>query len=254
MTRTVLITGCSSGFGRAMVPAFANRGWRVIAGVRGGGPDAVDLDVDDAASRERVVASLDRLDCLVNNAGFAIFGAFEEASEAEIRAQLETNVISAMLLTKACLPLLRASRGRIINISSVLGYVGFPMMSLYAASKFALEGWSESLRYELRPHGVEVALVEPGGHRTRFGDNALLTAPLEAYAAQRERFRAFRERLKQRGGRPPERVAERIAEMATSQSPMPARVRVGRDARAAWLVRKWLPARLSESIFERSGR
>src|SRR5947209_11075688 len=102
-----------------MVPAFASRGWRVIAGVRGGrarvalDAEVVDLDIADAGQRTRVVGSLERLDCLVNNAGWAMLGPFEESSEADIREQLETNVVATMLLTKECLPLLRASRGRI---------------------------------------------------------------------------------------------------------------------------------------------
>jgi NAD(P)-dependent dehydrogenase (short-subunit alcohol dehydrogenase family) len=256
MSRVVLITGCSSGFGQAMVPAFAKRGWRVVAGVRGGGQladaEVIDLDVTNGEDRRRAAAALDRVDCLVNNAGWALFGAFEESSEEEIRAQLETNLVAAMLLTKALLPQLRASRGRIVNVSSVMGYFGFPMMSVYAASKFALEGWSESLRHELRPHGVEVALVEPGGHRTRFAENARWpAAPMDVYARQRERFRALRQSLLSRPALPPEAVAERIAEMASSPKPMPLRLRVGRDALAAWLLRK-LPSRLAEAAAARA--
>lgn len=259
MTRVVLITGCSSGFGLAMVPAFAARGWRVIAGVRGGrarvnvDAEVVDLDIADAAQRARVIGSLERLDCLVNNAGWAMFGPFEESSEADIRDQLETNVVATMLLTKDCLPLLRASRGRIVNISSVLGTTGFPMMSLYCASKFAIEGWSESLRHELRPHGVEVAIVEPGGHRTKFSENARWpSAQLAAYASHRESFRAFRQRLVSRPGASPETVARRVAEIASSASPMPLRVRVGSDARMTWLMRRLLPSRFADKLLARA--
>ena len=250
MMPVVLITGCSSGFGRAMVPAFEKRGWRVIAGIRGGD---VDLDITSGEQRRRVVASLERLDCLVNNAGWAMFGPFEESSEADVRDEMETNVIGTMMLTKECLPLLRAARGRIINMSSVLGYTGFPMMSLYCASKFAIEGWSESLRHELRPHGVEVTIVEPGGHRTKFSENARWPAQqLDSYARHRESFRAFRERLVTRPGASAEIVADRIAAMASSKSPMPLRMRIGRDARTAWLVRRLLPSRVADRLVARA--
>src|ERR1700759_3086438 len=141
MSRVVLIPGCPSGFGLAMIPEFVARGWRVVATARGGGerlapmlaelhvdPSMVEvreLDVTDAAQRVAVAASLPRLDCLVNKAGWGRFGPFEESSEAQIRAIFETDFFGAALLTKACLPLLRASRGRIINISSVFGFSGF---------------------------------------------------------------------------------------------------------------------------------
>ena len=131
--KTVLITGCSSGFGRGLV----------------------------------------KLDALVNNAGYGLFGVFEELSEDLIRKQMEVNFFGCVLLTQALLPSIRATRGVILNLSSMLGFFAPPMSSLYCASKFAIEGWSESLHFELAPHGVRVVLIEPGSFNTQFGSNLM---------------------------------------------------------------------------------
>lgn len=261
MTHTVLITGCSSGFGRAMVPELAARGWRVIAGVRGGraraeGLDAevVDLDITSHEQRRSAVASLERLDCLINNAGGGMFGPFEETSESELRDIFEMNFIATLLLTRECLPLLRATQGRIVNLSSVFGYTGFPMSSIYCASKFALEGWSESLHHELRGAGVKVTLVEPGGFRTRFGANVRWPETrLDAYAVQRAAMVAFRERRLAKKAKPPEIVARLVAKLVSSDA-APVRLRVGSDARAMWLMRKWLPEAVGDRLFARMVR
>lgn len=241
-----------------MVPVLARDGWRVIAGVRGGrertsdlDAEVVDFDVTSEEERRRVVGSLERLDCLINNAGGALFGPFEEISEGELRATFETNFFAALTLTRECLPLLRASRGRIVNISSVFGYTGFPMSSIYCASKFALEGWSESLHHELRPHGVGVTLVEPGGFRTRFGVNARWPKRrLESYAKQRAAMSAFRDKLSAGKGKAPEPVARAVAKLLASDA-APIRLRVGADARATWLLRKWLPEAIGDRLFAR---
>lgn len=259
MKRTVLITGCSSGFGKELVPALASRGWRVIAGVRGGreragelDAEVVDLDITDDAQRRAVVAGLERLDCLINNAGSAIFGPFEECSEREIRELVETNLFGALLLTRECLPLLRAVRGRIVNVSSIFGVTGFPMTSLYCATKFALEGWSESLHHELRPHAVRVTLVEPGGFRTKFGANARWPERrLDAYVAQRSSMAAFRERIAARRGKSPQPVVRAVTRLVESEA-NPIRIRVGSDARATWLLRKWLPEAIGNRVMSRA--
>src|SRR5262245_25417622 len=189
--KTVLITGCSSGFGQLLVPEFLRDGWQVIATMRGaekrqalfskelqqyGDQLAILLlDVTNAEERRAVRDFIKerfggRLDCLVNNAGYGLFGAVEDLSEAQIRQQMEVNFFGLVLLTQILLPQLRQSRGRVINISSVLGFMAMPMSVMYCASKFAVEGFSEGLAYELEPHGVQVALVEPGAFRTNFAE------------------------------------------------------------------------------------
>jgi NAD(P)-dependent dehydrogenase (short-subunit alcohol dehydrogenase family) len=192
MTRTVLITGCSTGFGEATARLFASRGWNVAATMRrpeAGAALAVlgnvlvtRLDVQDPASIDAAVAEaiarFGRIDVLVNNAGFGLFGVFEAASREKIREQFDVNVFGVMDVTRALLPHFRANRaGTIINISSGAGVFTLPMISLYCASKFALEGFSEALSYELAPLGIAVKLVEPGGvTKTGFGERSATEA------------------------------------------------------------------------------
>jgi NAD(P)-dependent dehydrogenase (short-subunit alcohol dehydrogenase family) len=178
MPRTVLITGCSTGFGEATARLFADRGWNVIATMRrpeagaalGEFPNILvtRLDVQDLASIDSAlaegIARFDRIDALVNNAGFGLFGVFESTVREKVREQFDVNVFGMMDVTRAILPHFRANQsGIIINISSGAGVFTLPMISLYCASKFALEGFSESLAYELSGLGITVKIVEPGG-------------------------------------------------------------------------------------------
>jgi NAD(P)-dependent dehydrogenase (short-subunit alcohol dehydrogenase family) len=178
MTQTILITGCSSGFGRAAAQRFANAGWNVVATMRNpaaaGDLDGQDnilvtaLDVQDAASiRSAVAAGIERfgaIDALVNNAGFGLHGMFEETPTAKVFEQFDVNVFGMMETIRAILPHFRArKKGMIVNISSGAGVFALPASTLYNASKFALEGFSEALAYELAPLGITVKIVEPGG-------------------------------------------------------------------------------------------
>ena len=187
--RTVLITGASMGLGEATTKALAGRGWRVFATMRNldkrtplerwsqesGLRERVEfeqLDVTDAQSiRNAVAATLarsgNRLDAVVHNAGIAVGGAFEELRAADTRHVMETNFFGVLNLTRECLPVFRAQRqGRIVIVSSFMGLSGQPANSIYCASKFALEGWAESLAYELEPFGIHVIVVEPALYRT----------------------------------------------------------------------------------------
>ena len=173
---SALITGTSSGLGRGVAERLTVLGWDVLGTVlapeHGDGLpfETVVADVtDDAAMAELGVAVGERwggLDALVNNAGFALGGPWEELMPAELRRQLDVNLVGAMALTGACLPALRTSRGVVVNVSSVSGQAGDALMGAYNASKFGLEGASEALRAEVRPFGVRVVLIEPGPFRT----------------------------------------------------------------------------------------
>ena len=177
MKKTVLITGSSSGLGRATARLFASTGWTVVATMRDPSVDTdlgqlddvlvVRLDVENPASiEEAIAAGIERfghIDVLVNNAGFGLFGVFESASSAQIREQFDVNVFGVMNVTRALLPHLRErGTGVIVNISSGAGVFGFPLLSLYTASKFALEGFSESLSHEMHSQGIVVKIIEPG--------------------------------------------------------------------------------------------
>lgn len=177
MNKTVLITGTSSGFGASATNYFAAKGWNVIATMRdtsksaGFGSENIfvtKLDVEDPASiNEAIRAGTERfgkIDVLVNNAGYGLFGVFESVSAEAIQNQFSVNVFGAMDVTRAILPHFRENKsGVIINVSSGAGAIGFPMASVYSSSKFALEGWSEGLRYELASLGIKVKVIEPGG-------------------------------------------------------------------------------------------
>ena len=178
MNKTVLITGTSSGFGASAANYFAAKGWNVIATMRDTGKTTglsntgnifiTKLDVEDQTSiRNAVQAGIDRfgkIDVLVNNAGYGLFGVFESVSVAAIKNQFAVNVFGAMDVTRTILPHFRENNsGVVINVSSGAGAIGFPMASVYSASKFALEGWSEALRYELASLGIKVKVIEPGG-------------------------------------------------------------------------------------------
>jgi NAD(P)-dependent dehydrogenase (short-subunit alcohol dehydrogenase family) len=177
MNKRWLITGAGSGLGRALASAALARGDRVAVTLRGGDdlPGALSyrLDLQDGPALAQAVTTADRelggIDILVNNAGYGLIGAVEEASDAEVREQFEVNFFAAMTAMRAVLPMMRKRRaGHIVNISSVSGLVGWPSLGIYSASKFALEGASETLALEVAPLGIKVTLVEPGGLRTDF--------------------------------------------------------------------------------------
>lgn len=186
MTKTVLITGCSSGFGQAAACLFADKGWNVVATMRNPA-EACDeypnvfvtkLDVQDRSTIKSAVADgiarFGRIDVVINNAGYGLFGVFEGTSREKVQDQFDVNVFGVMDVIRETLPHFRENRsGLYINVSSGAGVFGLPMISLYNASKFALEGFSESLSYELASLGISVKIVEPGGVlETKFGQRS----------------------------------------------------------------------------------
>jgi len=201
MNKTVLITGTSSGFGAATANYFAAKGWNVIATMRDTGKDGnldksenifvTQLDVQDKNSIDKAIAEginhFGNIDVVVNNAGYGLFGIFESASREAIQTQFDVNVFGAMDVTRAVLPHFRSQKsGTIINVSSGAGAIGFPMASIYSSSKFALEGWTEGLRYELTSLGITAKIIEPGGalqtsFMNRMGDEGLGLQLIEDY-------------------------------------------------------------------------
>jgi len=188
MKKTVLITGASSGFGKETVKLFHQKGWNVIATMRSPEKEAAlaamsnvlvtRLDVTDKASIDSAVASgigaFGGIDVLVNNAGYGTLGALEAAPDDVIRQQFEVNFFGLIDVVKAVLPGMRARQsGVIVNVSSIGGKVTFPFCSLYHATKFAVEGLTESLQYELNPLGIRTKIVEPGGYKTEFAGRSM---------------------------------------------------------------------------------
>ena len=229
---TVLVTGSSSGFGLAIAQRFAARGWNVVATARNpasipgwAGGDriaALPLDVTDEASVAAAVAATIRrfgaIDVLVNNAGYGLFGPLEGTTAEQLEAQFRTNVFGTAAVIRHVLPGMRARRrGVIVNMSSLAGRTADPFASAYDATKFAIEGLSESLRYELEAHDIRVKLVEPGHFKTDFIARSLQMASHDAYQAQLANWMAWVTRSDV-DAPPPEKVAETVFKAATDRS------------------------------------
>jgi NAD(P)-dependent dehydrogenase (short-subunit alcohol dehydrogenase family) len=258
--RVVVVTGVSSGIGASTARLLAEKGWRVFGTVRSEAtavPDGVErvvLDVCDDASIERgvreVLSRAGRIDALVNNAGGTIVGAIEETDTEQAQALFDVNFFGVVRVTRRVLPILRAQRsGRIVFMSSVVGFLPAPFMGFYAASKHALEGYCESLDHEVRAFGVRALLVEPGFMKTRIDANAARAAhPMAEYADARQRVSAGVAASVERGGDPAV-VANAVLAALSDWSPK-LRYPVGKGAAMLATLRRWMPA----SLFDRSLR
>ena len=263
----VLITGASSGIGMSTALYMAEKGYHVIAtsrvmerladlkaeAARRRLPIAgVELDINSetglSEKLEAIAEEHGPIDVLVNNAGYGLFGPVQTLAPDELRAQFETNVFAAVRLIRGVLPaMISQGRGTIVNVSSVVGRVGLPFHGAYASSKFALEGLSESLRTELWPHGIRVALVEPGLFRTRFPENQAAAAGIDSedgdpYRRHIEQYKARRDGFFQRG-RDPIRVAKVVHRIVESRRPR-LRYQVGIESYLGVLAARLLPERV----------
>jgi NAD(P)-dependent dehydrogenase (short-subunit alcohol dehydrogenase family) len=261
----VLITGVSSGIGRAVAGAFAAKGFEVFGTSRNPqrtepvpGVELVQLDVADdasvAAAVSTVVQRAGRIDILVNNAGVGVFGAAEETSIAQAQQLFDTNFFGLVRLTREVLPHLRAQgSGRIINIGSVLGFLPSPYGSFYAASKHAVEGYSESLDHETREFGVRVSVVEPGYTNTSFEANATdADSPIDSYAQIREHVKQVIGKAV-RAGDDPAVVAQAVLKAATSRTPK-LRYPAGPLARQLTVLKKFAPAALLDKGIRKANK
>jgi NAD(P)-dependent dehydrogenase (short-subunit alcohol dehydrogenase family) len=249
-----LVTGVSSGIGRVTAAELAGHGFRVFGTVRaiaGAAPEGVELvtmDVRDESSIARAVAEVlsrvGRIDALVNNAGSSIVGAVEETDTGQAQALFDVNFFGAVRVTRAVLPTMRAQRrGRVVFVSSVAGFVPAPFMGFYAASKHALEGYSETLDHEIRTLGIRSLLVEPGFMKTRIGDNsARATSHIEDYAKARARAEA-NIATAVNVGEDPALVAKVIHQAITAGHPR-LRYQVGKGSRTLARLRSLMPATL----------
>jgi NAD(P)-dependent dehydrogenase (short-subunit alcohol dehydrogenase family) len=254
-TRPVaIVTGAYTGLGKFAAAALVEAGFEVVGTsrntdglVKHEGVTFFDLDVtsDDSVALliKRVLAQFGRIDVLVNNAGMGASGASEESSIAQAQRLFDINVFGVMRVTNAVLPQMRAQRsGRIINISSIFGFMPAPFMAAYSATKHAVEGYSESVDHEVREYGIRVLLVEPGGTRTGFDDNTTPPDnPLESYARQRQATNgAVAEEVN--NGDDPRTVAKAIVVAATDSKPK-LRYPASPKARQLSTMRRFVPAR-----------
>lgn len=270
---TVLITGTSTGFGLVTTVELAKRGWNVIAtmrdlGKRAGLDNAVatanvqglvsveQLDVTDPKSIDAAIARLDAqgrpLDAVVHNAGVAVGGAFEDLSEANIRRVMEVNYFGVLALTQKLLPGFRVRRrGRILIVSSESAFAGQPANSPYCASKWAVEGWAESVAYELAPFGIDIILIEPGAYRTNIWESSPRVLPeTSAYRPLLRHLEVTVDTYVAKSARDPIEVAKAIANALDAPRPR-FRTAVGPTAKFMHLARGKLPSRTVRKIFGR---
>lgn len=268
--KVILITGSSSGFGKEMTVDLLKAGHRVIASMRNAHerehlfsnipenlkanltllPLDVTLEEERKATSQFIKEKFDgKLDILVNNAGYGMYGALEDISEEQIRHQLEVNFFGATLLIRELLPYLRESKGKIINISSLMGRFSLPLGSVYSASKYAMEGITEGLYYELKPFGVQITTVEPGAHRTGF-----IKAVIWGEGSKNEKspyyfltnaLEGFMQKMASRDKGTPSKGVSVLVQKLINSRKMPRRVLVGKDAVATGWMQKILP----ESIY-----
>jgi len=256
--RVVLVTGASSGIGQATARHLAARGWRVFGTSRRSaavaesrepnGVDMLAMNVDDDGSVAdafgAIMEKTGRLDAVVNNAGWALMGPIEDTSMAEARAQMETNFFGVLRVCRAALPIMRTQQaGALVNISSLAGIFGMPFSGIYCAGKFAVEGLSESLRWETRPFGIRVVLIEPGDTRSQLPANRRTAAPLRHASAYEQMFARFQakqaqDEAKAPGPEPVAALVERVL-----NDPRPAmRYTIGMpDQRMVGPLKRWLP-------------
>jgi NAD(P)-dependent dehydrogenase (short-subunit alcohol dehydrogenase family) len=271
---TALVTGSSSGFGLLTAVSLAKQDWEVVASMRdpekraaldaaaaaagvGDRVHVVVLDVTDGASIQQGVKEAEAiaggaLDAVVCNAGIAVAGVFEDVPDEELRRVMETNFFGVAAIARAVLPAMRERRrGRFLVVSSNSAFAGAPGVSAYHASKWAVEGWAESLAYEVRPFGIEVVLVEPGSFKTEIWDNAQSITPAGSpYAGAHHLIDEGKARLR-RWGRDPQEVADVIVRALEAAKPR-LRYPVGPDAKAEYFfVRRFIPVKAYMAVVRR---
>ncbi len=265
MTKTILITGASTGIGQATAEWFFERGWNVAATMRSPeshpAADRSDsrwltcrLDVTDpksiASALQEALSRYGRIDVWVNNAGYGLSGTLESATEQQIQRQFDTNVFGLIRCTQAILPHFRNQKsGTLINVSSMGGRLTFPLYSLYHATKWAVEGLSESLQFEVRPLNIRVKIIEPGPIRTDFYDRSADFCHNRDFTEYNELVDQAVRTYQKAGehGQPPEVVARVIWKAARDRS-WKLRYPAGRDARILLTLRSLLPNRLYQAV------
>jgi len=271
--KTVLITGASSGFGKLTAKLFHKNGWNVAASMRSPEQETelnklenlliVKLDVTDKSSIkdaiDKTLRTFEKIDVLVNNAGFGASGFLEEAGSEDVSKQINTNLIGVINTIQEVLPAMRSQRsGTIINITSAAGSFGMPMLSLYNATKFAVEGLSESLAFEFKQFGIDVKTVAPGAFKTNFMD-AIAMNEGNKKTELNELRNQYKEHLKQMAIKPPKPfgygdpmdVAEKIYECATRKTPL--KNFVGKDAKSLAFMNKIMSRKKFYNMLYKAG-
>lgn len=261
-TRVVLVTGASSGIGACCASYLAERGYRVYGASRtaavpvGVIPLPMDVTVEASVSQavDDVFNREGRIDVLINCAGFGAAGAVEDTTMEEAAAQFDVNFFGTARLCRTVLPIMRTQKsGYVVNVGSIGGLIAIPFQGFYSASKFALEGLSESLRIEVRPFGIHVVLIEPGDHHTGFTQNRQPTAASTGASAYRSRFELAIARMAsdEQNGPKPDAIARLVQKVIENPRPR-LRYTVGPGSqRAAVWLKRLLPNAMMEGIISR---
>ena len=271
MQATVLITGCSSGIGAAMARELKQRGHRVYATARrpetlaplsGLGIETIALDVNDedtiAAAFDKVREDAGQLDMLINNAGFSQVGAVLDLTREDLRRQYETNVIAPVAVTRAALPLLRAAaacngKAMVVNVGSIVGVFTTPFAGAYCSSKAAIHALSDAMRMELKPFGINVVMVQPGGVKSAFGDHAeeAVRLPDDSVYKPMEAGILARAQAGQRGAVPADEFVSRVIDDLLA-SKTPAIIRGGKNSTRLPLMKRWLPTTVFDNLLAKA--
>jgi len=261
MKKTILITGASTGIGKVTAMYFAKNGWNVAATMRSPEKDTelktipgiklYKLDVMDQTSIDSAILStikeFGKIDVLFNNAGYALIGAFEAMTDAQIKRQFDTNVFGVMNVTRSILPHFREKKdGTIITTSSIGGHMTFPLYSVYHGTKFAIEGFMESLQFELKPFNIKVKNIEPGAIKTDFFSRSIEIATMKPYDKYVEVVNANMMKVSE-AAPGPQIVADKVYTAATDNK-FKLRYPVGNNAPAFLFLRWLLPLKLFMSI------
>jgi NADP-dependent 3-hydroxy acid dehydrogenase YdfG len=265
MEKVIMITGASSGIGNHTAKLFQTKNWKVAATMREPEKasdlqhivdiECLRLDVTDPASIrsaiDETLAKFGRIDAILNNAGYAVLGPFEAATDEQIERQFQVNVFGVMNVCREILPYFREQkRGIIVNVASVGGRITFPLYSLYHATKWAVEGFTESLHYELEPLNIRVKIIEPGPIRTDFYDRSLEMAHKDGLTAYDQIVSRGLPNIRKAGETAPDGsvVAQTIYDAVTDGS---ARIRYGVNTKGALLARRFLPERVFYAIMKK---
>jgi len=266
MKKVVLITGASSGIGKETAKLFAGAGYKVygvarrtdkMEDLRSAGVNIFAMDVTDDDSMQqgvqRIIDTEKRIDILVNNAGYGLYGSVEDVPQADARAQFNVNVFGLARLTQLILPYMRSQHsGKVVNISSIGGKITTPLGGWYYASKFAVEALSDSLRLEVKPFGIDVIIIEPGGIKTEWGglaeDNLKKVSQNTAYKELVAKSKAIFDQAD--NGTEPYVIARLIKKAVEKKNPKP-RYAKGHMARISLWGKRWLSDRLFDKIMMR---
>ncbi|MDP4183554.1 MAG: SDR family oxidoreductase [Bacteroidota bacterium] len=262
MTKVILVTGVSSGFGRQIAKILSETGYNVYGTSRRDidplpNINLLKMDVTDEnsvkAGVEQILAKEGKIDILVNNAGMGISGAIEDSSAEEIKLQMDTNFMGAVHTIQAVLPSMRNQKsGTIINISSVGGLMGLPFQGFYSASKYAIEGMSEALSMELRAFNINVVLINPGDFRTNFTANRRIIQKAQKDSAYNEQFEKTLKIIEkdENGGLSPEVLAKKICQIVKKKKPCPRYVIASFEQKLAVVLKRILPDALYNKMLE----